>query len=498
MTQKVSGEDTNLKKVIQTTDSKSSQLETGEINSPAVKETNSGLSFDSRQQKTVFRWLSGGRGLLIGLGIGVVLTVAGTRVLSTSSRPTQNPVTPISPVASSQVAAQSVTVAEVQTSEINRSLKATGTVAAVEMVPVLSQATGLQIRKILVDEGEFVKAGQLMAVLDDSNLLAQLAQAQASVAQAEARLAELLAGTRSEEIAQARENVKIAAAEIIRAESELDLARKRVQRNQNLEVEGAIASDRLDEFLNQERVKRSNLQQAQARWREAKQRLTQLEAGPRPEVIAQARAQLAQARAQMRLVMEQLEDTRVKAPVSGKIAERNARVGNTTTSFSQTPLFQIIEDGRLELRVKVPETQLALIRVGQKVLIASDIDRSLKLSGKVREINPVIDESSRQATVKVELGDRSSLKPGMFLEAAIVTSNSSGLTLPMAAVLPQANESAIVYLLQQNNIVKAQGVEIGEILPNRKVEIISGLQLGDRVVVKGAPYLKDGDRVEIR
>ena len=440
------------------------------------------------------QWRSRKQSLLLGIGIGIVLALGGTRLLSSEQAKDS---TPTPPVVASQAPAQSVTVAAVETSPVNRSLKATGTVAAFELIPVLSQATGLQIQQVLAEEGEWVKAGQVLARLDNSVLQAQLAQAKASVAQAEARLAELRAGSRSEEIARAREKVRSARAAVVQTQSDLDLARKRVERNQNLEAEGAIARDRLDEILNEERSKQSNLQQAEAQLREAQQQLAQLEAGPRREVIAQAEAQLAQVKGQLQLVTAQLNDTRVVAPVSGKIAERNARVGDTTNSFSQTPLFQIIENGRLELRVKVPETQLPQIRRGQRANITSDADRSLSLSGKVREIEPMIDEESRQATVKVDLPAQNALKPGMFLQASIITSAATGLTVPMGAVLPQSDGSALAYVLQADNTVKAQPVEMGEILPSEKVEIESGLQVGERVVVKGAAYLKEGDRVEV-
>ena len=445
--------------------------------------------------KTKNQWLSGGRSLLLGMGIGVILAVGTTHLLSR-----QKPSKAIATSSSNSVSlapAQTVTVAEVETSPINRSLEATGTVAAFELIPVLSQALGLQIQQILADEGDFVKAGQVLARLDNSVLQAQLNQAQAALAQSEARLAELRAGTRIEEIARARENVRSAEAAVVQAKSDLDLAKKRVQRNQNLEAEGAIARDRLDEILNRERIFESSLQQAQARLREAQQQLAQLKAGPRREVIIQAEAQVARDKGQIQLVMAQMKDTRVVAPVSGKIAERNARVGDVTRSLDSQRLFSIIQNGRLELRLKVPETQLPLISVGQNVEITSDANSSMRLVGKVQKILPVVDEESRIATVSVDLPSQNTLKPGMFLRASVITSKLQGLTVPTEAVLPQADGSAIAYVLQDDNTVKAESVEMGEILPGEKVEIKSGLKRGDRLVVKGAPFLKDGDRVEI-
>ncbi|MEM8673229.1 MAG: efflux RND transporter periplasmic adaptor subunit [Cyanobacteria bacterium P01_G01_bin.67] len=436
-------------------------------------------------------WFSKGRGVILGMGIGIVVTLGVTEFLSVflKKQSTTTPVTLNKP----QISTQTVTVATVNIASVNRTLKATGTVTAFESIPILSQATGLQIQQILADEGEFVKAGQLLATLDNSVEQARLQQTQATIVLAEARLAELRAGNRVEDIAQGSATVQQIQAQIIQAQADLNLAQKRVERNQRLEADGAITRDRLDEVLNDAQTKQAQLQQTQARFREAQQKLVQLETGARAEVIAQAVAQLAKAKAQYQISAAQLKNTKVISPVSGKIAKREARIGDVTTS--SRPLFTIIENGRLELQVKIPETQLTLIRPGQTVIITSDADSSLKLRGQVREIEPIIDEQSRQATVAIDLSSETSLKPGMFLRATIVTDTSNILTAPVGAVLPQADGSFLVYLVQSDNTVKAQVVEVGEILSNQRIEILGGLRSGDRLVVKGAAYLKDGDSI---
>lgn len=476
--------------------------------------------------------LSGGRGVLIGIGIGVVLAVGGTRLLS--SQLTKAPAKAPSPTTSpAPASAQSVTVATVETARVPRILKAdNGSVAAYEMIPVSSQATGLQIKQILVDQNDIVKAGQVMARLDDAVLQAQLSQAKASVAEAEARLAELRRGTRSEEVAQAQARLDQAKARLRQAEASipreidqaeaqvssaiarLNLAEKRYKSYESLVEQGAVTRDRFNEASSEYSSAQANLSEAQQRLqqarntnnpeidqlaasvREAEQQLQQLRAGSRQEVITQAEAQLAQAKGQQQAITAQLGNTKIVAPASGKVAERNARVGDVT-SASQ-PLFKIIDKGRLELLLKVPETQLPQISSGQSVKITSNNDSKLSLEGKVREINPVVDEQSRQATVKVDLPATESLKPGMFLRAAITTSAASGLTVPSKAVLPQTDGSAIVYKLQADGTVKAQPVQQGEIMSGDRIEIKSGLSPGDRVVVKGAAFLKDGDKVEVR
>ncbi len=110
-------------------------------------------------------------------------------------------------------------------------------------------------------------------------------------------------------------------------------------------------------------------------------------------------------------------------------------------------------------------------------------------------MDPIIVRESRKATVYIDLPSQVALKPGMFLRATINTATAQGKAVSVKALLPQADGSAIAFVVQDDNTVKARSIEIGEILADEKVEVIQGLQTGDRIVVKGAAYLKDGDTV---
>jgi RND family efflux transporter MFP subunit len=472
--------------------------------------------------------LSGKMGVLVGILIGVSLTFVVGNIQSPSTETQPNPVVETEP---QQLPSQTVTVAQVSSSQVNRTLEATGTVAARELLPVMSSASGLQITQLLAQEGDFVKAGQTLAVLDNEVLRVQLTAAEASVGQAEARLAELRAGTRSEEIAQARarldqskarlreaeanipRRIEQATLQVKSAEAQFKLAESRYQSYQNLIETGAVAKDQFNQIASQYNSAEANLMEAKDRLKQAKntntpeldqlranireneQVLSQLQRGNRPEIIAQAEAQLAQAKAQVTLVQKQLKDTVITAPRSGKILERKAKIGDLTSNSQE--LFTIIEDGQLELLLKLPETQVSQIKIGQTVEIKSDANSSLKLAGEVREIVPQVNENSRQATVKVSLPIVGNIKPGMFLRGAVITQTNDGLTVPIKAVLPQSDGSSLVYKLGENNIVTAVKVETGEILSGEIVEIKSGLNVGDKIVLKGAAYLKDKDKVNV-
>jgi len=471
-----------------------------------------------------------GSNLYLGIFIGMALAVGATQLLP-FMQATSNATATVEETATiAKAPAQAVTVAPVEISSIMGTEDATGTVAALELIPVLSQANGLQIKEILVEEGDVVRQGQLLARLDDSALQARLARAKARVAESSANLAELKAGTRMEEIQRAKarlaqdkarlqeseasipRQIDQAEARVRAAQARLNLARSRYVSNQKLVEEGAIAQDQFDAVVSEYSSAEANLLEAQEALRQAKntnppemarltatvieaqQELAQLQAGPRPEEIARAAARLAQDEADLDLAIAELKHTLIVAPRSGKIATRNARVGNVTSGNER--LFEIIENGRLELLLKVTEAQLRQVFPGQRVEITSDADKELKLEGRVKEILPLVEEESRQGTVKVDLPTTKSLRPGMFLRGKIVVSSNPGLSVPATAILPQTNGSAIVYLLQGEKAIE-QEVVLGELLPGDQVEIKSGLKTGDRVVVKGAAFLKDGDLVSI-
>jgi HlyD family secretion protein len=407
-------------------------------------------------------WLSGSRGLMIGVGIGVAIAVVGLRLLPQASTPSAETPTP----APEAAASQTVTTSRVQEVPIDQTLKATGTVAAVDLLPVAPQAPGLQVQQVLAAEGDRVQAGQALAVLDDSVLQAQIAQAEAQVE-------------------AARAAVQQRRAALSQAEANRNDAQRNLERYRMLATEGAISQETLDARSTAAITAQESVGLAQAD-------------------IASAEANVRSATASVDQLRSQLGQTVVRAPASGIIAERSAQVGDV--SATSQPLFSIIRNDLLELEVKVPQTDLAQVNVGAPVQITSTSDSQIQLQGRVREIMPLVDAETREATVKIDLPASSLLRPGMFLTAEIVTAQQRGFAVPAAAVMAQGSES-FVYVLTADNVAEQRSVELGARLPASEsdgadfdaalVEIRSGLDLGDRVVVRGAGYVQPGDRVRV-
>ena len=395
--------------------------------------------------------LSGWKGVLLGTGLGIAIALGGTRFLS---RPTATPtVTQQSP----QQPVMSVTVAPVQTTSVVRTLNVTGTVAARDLIPVLPQTTGLQIKQILVQEGDVVTQGQVIAVLDNSVLQAQINEARANIESNQA-----VVGQRQAALAQAR--------------ATLAEAQRNLQRYQDLANAGAISRQELDTRATTAATAREGVRVAQAN-------------------ISSASADVRSSRASLAQLQTQLGQTLVRAPASGLIAEASAKVGDVVNGTQQ--LFSIIQNGALELQAQVPATQLPQVNIDAPAVVTYDADPRVRLQGRVRDILPLVNPESRIATVRINLPPTSLLRSGMFARAAITTATMSGVTVPAKAVLPQPDGSAIVFVLSGADIVKAQTVQTGGVPNGGRVEITSGLKPGDSVVVAGAGYLKDGDRVRV-
>lgn len=482
------------------------------------------LDPDSEPQE---RGKGGLGGVILGLGLGVLGTLAVLHFFGTqATQPTEEAQTPAAVVMPpSPAAVQTVTVAAAELATVRQTLNVTGTVEAYDLLRVLPQATGLQIQQVLVKQGDIVQTGQVMAVLDDSVLQAQIIQAQAEVEsqrtvvrQREADVGRTRATVAQAEadVAQTQSTLAQKKARLAEAQANLDQANREVERYQRLSDEGAISRQELETRITQAktaqegvRVAEADISAAEAQIRSAQANINSTRASVE---IAQANIRTAEAnvrssQARVQQLQTQLEQTVVRAPASGVVAERQARIGDVTNGTQE--LYTIIAENQLELHAKVPETQLSQVKIGAPVTITSDADPNLKVVGTVREVAPLINPESRKATVKIDLPPLgaipgSFLRPGMFLKAAITTTTTQGLKIPAKAVVPQADGSSMVYRVTENEGVEAIPVEVGEIqgqfggdLNNAKIEIKQGLRVGDRVVVSGAAYLKDGDKVNI-
>src|SRR5438445_6247885 len=243
--------------------------------------------------------------------VGVVmLALAGGTYLGRSKA---RPAPAAGPAAVVSEVPASVVIGAARRADVVTRVLASGSVTSIRDSKIGSKLSG-RVAAVLVEEGQRVGVGTPLLRLDTSELVAQEAQAEASVAGARAHLQEVLAGQRSEERQQVTNAVAQAEAALRSAEASLELAQANVQRMRSLKTQGAVSQQDLDAAETQSRVAQAQVVQAQAAYDSAKQSWNIMTVGARPEVIQQTRAQLAQAEAGLALVREQLADSTISAP----------------------------------------------------------------------------------------------------------------------------------------------------------------------------------------
>lgn len=263
-------------------------------------------------------------------------------------------------------------------------IHASGTIEAVT-VSVGSKWSG-QVQEVFIEEGQPVEKGQRLAVLDCSSLEIQLRQAEAGVKLAEAQLALLLKGSRSEDIRQAEANLNQARANLRSAEEDwkrwLSLSEK----------EGATAKQRDDA--------QTRLTVARAQVEAAEQALLKLKQGAREEEIAAARARLEQAVASRDLLQKTIADATLTAPTSGIVSQKNIEPGEFAPAGA--PLFVISDLDKIEVWIWLTATEVSKVQLGQKAVVTVDSYPGRFFEGRIVFISPEAEFTPKNIQTKEE------------------------------------------------------------------------------------------------
>lgn len=204
-----------------------------------------------------------------------------------------------------------------------------------------------------------------------------------------------------------------------------------------------------------------------------------------------SQASVAQARAGLSQSQTQLSQATIRAPVSGLIISRSVTRGQIVAAG--TELFRMVRDGRLELDAQVPETDMPLLRSGMTAEVTSD--QAGGTTGTVRIVTPEVNPETRLGVARISLAAGNGLRPGMFARATIDAGTHPGVTVPTASVLYRENRAG-VFLLQADSTVTFVPVEV--VGRDDQRTSVDNIQPGARVVVSGAGFLNEGDRVAVQ
>ena len=349
-------------------------------------------------------------------------------------------------------AAPTVTVATSRMAEVLAQVPITGTLVARQEAQVFPKVSGYEITELLVEAGDDVAAGQLLARVSNSTLTAQLKQAEAEYQRAEAG------------VGQARSQIASADAARTQAVTALDRAER-------LRDSGNLSQAALDQAV-------------------AAEAGAQAQAASAADGLAVAEAALAQADAARSIAALNLDNTRIKAPVAGLIVERNARLGAIAAAGGE-PMFRIVSGNDIEVSAQVIETALQALKPGLPAQVSvagiGDID------GTVRLTPASVDPVTRLGLVRIGLQNDPRLRTGLFASGWITTAVRDAVTVPAGAVLSDG-EGDTLRVVDPDGVVEVRKVRAG-LLWNERREIAEGLQIGETVIARSGAFFRNGDIV---
>ena len=362
------------------------------------------------------------------------------------------------------LAQRSVTAVEAvtaQTGTIVQSVEETGYVQSGGAVDLYAAEAG-RIVKLPVEIGSKINKGQVVAVLENAELAAQIKE---------------LSGRRE----QAAAGAAAAAAAVERIRLQLEEAEKELARAEELFKAGVMSQAELESAQKEAESLSRSLQEQQA-------------------YLERARSEEASSQALLNELAAREKQLVVKSPAAGVVLELPVKKEQTVGPGTLLAVVAPMED--LEVRVDLLSDDLGAVREGQKALVKAPVLGEKSLEGTVKKIYPRAEEKTsalgvvqRRVPVIVALAEAASLKPGYEVRVSIITGVREGvLTLPLEAVRTTAAGKKEVMVVEENRI-RCREVTVGA-SDKKYVEIISGLSPGEKVVRSGSRSLAEGARVK--
>ena len=342
----------------------------------------------------------------------------------------------VSPVVAQTVQAH---VVESRQQDAPMTVRATGTLHARESATISAQVVG-RIERVLVHEGDNVRTGQTLVVLDDATLRASVDQAQAAYRAAEHQQAA--------------------------AQGQSALAASTLARYKQLQAEKSVSPQEMDEVTRRAEAAAAGVEALHAQSDAVK-------------------AQESGARAM-------LSYTRLSAPFAGVVTARMADPG--TMAAPGVPLLQVESGGALQLQTTVDESAIGSIRKGMKLPVTLNGASNGGIAGTVAEIVPAADPVSHSFLVKIDLAPSAQLHAGMYGSALIATGTHRAILVPRSAVALRGSLSC-VYVLDASGIAQLRSITLGAV-QGELVEVLSGISANEKLVDLPGDRDLAGKRIE--
>jgi len=372
-----------------------------------------------------------------------------------------------------------VVVETVSKGEIVRTIDLTGEVVPVESVQISATVEG-PVSFCPWREGDQVESGAKLIEIYRELYRAEVKAAEAALEVAQAKLADLKAGTRPEEIAKAEQNARELDESALFARADMDRIAKLVE-------SGSLPGEELEKA----KVKHVG---AQAKLSAAKRQLEMLEAGFTKTTIAVQEASVKESAARLELAKARLAECVISAPFSGTITRVYIRKGDMAAM--KMPLMEMADFASLVVRCAVPETHASQVRVGMAARAQLDAMPGKPHSAEISRVYPSLDPRTRTRTIELTLKEKIELAPGMFGRVSVILESvPDAITIPAQAVIVTPAGGRVAFAAADGKAAQRKvqtGIEEGG-----RIQILSGLEPGEKVIISGQEKLKDGAEIRL-
>jgi HlyD family secretion protein len=337
------------------------------------------------------------------------------------------------------------------------------------------------VKRMLVNRGDHVKAGQVIAELENGDLAAAANESNSQYQQTQASYQMISGATVPEDRGKAQADVQV-------AQQVLDAAQKLYDNRVALQREGALAQKLVDDA-------KVALAQAKGQLETAQRHLQALNQVSQRETLRGAQAQMSAAKAHSDNAEVQLSYAKIRSPISGVVADRSVYAGEMPASG--TPIITIIDISQVVARANIPVKEASMIKVGRPARITGPEG---DLAGKVTVVSPAVDPNTTTVEVWVQVANPGEkLKPGASVRVAIIADTIQNTIVIPASALLNADDGGQKVMVVTTSDSKAheRRVSVG-IRQGARVQIVSGLQDGEQVVVSGGLGLEDKAKVAIQ
>ena len=361
-----------------------------------------------------------------------------------------------------------VDVAPVLQSDIERTIRTDGLLYPLQQAAIVPKISA-PVKKVYVQRGSRVRAGQLLLELENRDLVGAATEATAAQELADATFETTSKATVPEEAQKAELDVQA-------AKAALDAAQTMYDSRRDLYKQGAAAQ----KDVNDAQVA---LTQARTQYETAKKHFDDLQGFARETALKAARAQRDAARARNDAAQAQLAYSRITSPIDGVVTDLPLYPGEMSPGGA--PIVTVMDVSQVIARTHISQPDASELHIGNDAnLIGPD---GVPIPGKVTHISPALDASSTTVEVWVQAGNKDgALRPGSSLRVEMIARKVTGaLIIPQAAVLTHSTGSTYAIVIDEENKPELHKITTG-ITDSGKVEITDGLTSGQRVATTGA------------